>query len=404
MTDEKLSQMRTHSHPLDPSANPPTIRSQAHPNPGKNLNQQTEPNQSESIQRDSSQRESSQRLAIFGGTFDPPHRGHMAAAEAVLRECDVDKVLFVVAGQPWQKLATDSSATAPDSADALPDDVPQITPAQDRLAMVKAATHNHPQRDKFEVCELEIDRGGDSYTADTLEELARQHPEAELLLVIGSDLVSQLETWKRPEVIKQLASLVVVERPGHALPDHARQQLPEGWSGRNISGDLVDVSSTQIKEWIASGCPNTDLVPAAVVDVIAERELYGRAPAPAPPAPNSPTDPTSRNWAIAAARIADDKLGRGTVVIDVSQVVGITDFFVITNGGNQRQVKAIMEEIEQQIAAQGGPRPSRAEGKEDLSWVLMDYGDFVVHIFDPKARDYYDLERLWRDQPYLDWN
>lgn len=323
-------------------------------------------------------------MAIFGGTFDPPHRGHLAAAEATVRECNVDKVLFVVAGQPWQKLAADAAptVTAPTPATATP-----ITPAQDRLAMVKAATQHN---DKLEVCELEIERGGNSYTADTLEELTRQYPEAELLLVIGGDLVSQLGTWKRPEVISRLADLVVVERPGHA-----RQQLPDGWSGRHISGDLVDVSSTQLKDWIASGCPSTDLVPAAVTDVIAERGLYGCEPAPA--------DPTSRNWAISAARIAADKLGRGTVVIDVSQVVGITDYFVITNGGNQRQVKAIMEEIEQQITAQGGPRPSRAEGKEELSWVLMDYGDFVVHIFDPKARDYYDLERLWRDQPYLDW-
>jgi len=112
----------------------------------------------------------------------------------------------------------------------------------------------------------------------------------------------------------------------------------------------------------------------------------------------------SRRWAAAAARIADNKLGRETVVIDVRKVGGITDYFVITSGGNRRQVEAIVEEIEQQIARLGGPRPYRTEGKQDFSWVLLDYIDFVVHVFDPEARDYYDLERLWKDQPYVGWN
>lgn len=114
--------------------------------------------------------------------------------------------------------------------------------------------------------------------------------------------------------------------------------------------------------------------------------------------------PESKRWAVVAARTASDKLGRGTVVIDVGQVGGITDYFVITSGGNRRQVDAIVEEIEEQIARLGGPRPYRTEGREDLSWVLLDYIDFVVHIFDPEARDYYDLERLWKDQPYVEWS
>jgi len=114
--------------------------------------------------------------------------------------------------------------------------------------------------------------------------------------------------------------------------------------------------------------------------------------------------PEGKRWAIAAARIADNKLGRGTVMIDVGQVLGITDYFVITNGGNHRQVEAIVEEIEAQIASLGGPRPYRIEGRQNLAWVLLDYVDFVVHVFDPKARDYYDLERLWKDQPYVKWS
>lgn len=111
----------------------------------------------------------------------------------------------------------------------------------------------------------------------------------------------------------------------------------------------------------------------------------------------------SRRWAILAARTADDKLGRNTVLIDVSRAVGITDYFVITNGGNYRQVEAIVDAVGEAISEAGGPKPYRIEGKEERSWVLMDYIDFLVHVFDPEAREYYELERLWKDEPQVEW-
>ncbi len=111
----------------------------------------------------------------------------------------------------------------------------------------------------------------------------------------------------------------------------------------------------------------------------------------------------ARHWAILAARTADEKLGRATLMIDVSRAVGITDYFVITNGGNYRQVDAIVDAIEEAISKVGGPKPYRIEGKDERAWVLMDYIDFVVHVFDPEAREYYELERLWKDEPQVEW-
>ena len=81
--------------------------------------------------------------------------------------------------------------------------------------------------------------------------------------------------------------------------------------------------------------------------------------------------------------------------------MGITDWFVITSGTNPRQVRAIVDEVEDQITRAGGPKPVRIEGKDSLEWVLVDYGAFVVHVFDGEAREYYDLERLWKDVPRL---
>ena len=108
-------------------------------------------------------------------------------------------------------------------------------------------------------------------------------------------------------------------------------------------------------------------------------------------------------WPAVAAAAADSKLGVGTLVLDVGEALAVTDHFVITNGNNFRQVKAIVGEVEHQLKLVGGPAPLRIEGLESLDWVLVDYGEFVVHVFSVEARAYYQLERLWKDCDQLDW-
>jgi ribosome-associated protein len=110
-----------------------------------------------------------------------------------------------------------------------------------------------------------------------------------------------------------------------------------------------------------------------------------------------------RGNATAAARAADAKGGRDTIVLDVGDVLSITGYFVITSAPNTRQVDTIAEEVEARVADDDGPRPLRVEGLDDLHWVLLDYGDFVVHVFLEETRHYYDLERLWSDVPTVTW-
>ena len=110
------------------------------------------------------------------------------------------------------------------------------------------------------------------------------------------------------------------------------------------------------------------------------------------------------NLAAVAARAASDKLGADTVILEVGQVLAITDAFVITSGANSRQVRTIAEEVEKAVKADDGPTPLRIEGLDDARWVLLDYGDFVVHVFLDEARRYYDLERLWSDAPRVRWD
>ena len=144
-----------------------------------------------------------ERLGVFGGTFDPPHIGHLAAAEAARWSLGLDRILFVVANRPWQKVIEQP-----------------VSPAADRLALVRAAVSD---LEGFEVSTLEIDRGGDSSTAETLTEFADDG--RELFLIVGSDLADSLDTWRRPEVIRSLATVAVVARLGATGPGVP----PPGW-------------------------------------------------------------------------------------------------------------------------------------------------------------------------------
>ena len=116
-----------------------------------------------------------------------------------------------------------------------------------------------------------------------------------------------------------------------------------------------------------------------------------------------PSADRTRQWCRIAARAAADKRGEDTLILGVGPIMLITDAFVITHGTNARQVRTIAEEVEEAIKRSGGPGPLRIEGLDDARWVLMDYGDFVVHVFLDEARRYYELERLWNDVPRLDW-
>ncbi len=106
---------------------------------------------------------------------------------------------------------------------------------------------------------------------------------------------------------------------------------------------------------------------------------------------------------LVAARAAESKQGEATAVLAMSGTLGVTDAFVVTSGRNSRQVRTIVDEVERQVKIDSGYSPLRVEGRDDFGWVLMDYGDFVVHVFLDEKRSYYDLERLWGDAPRVEW-
>jgi ribosome-associated protein len=133
------------------------------------------------------------------------------------------------------------------------------------------------------------------------------------------------------------------------------------------------------------------------------RRLFASWPTREPTSPRRNPTEDVRSRSILAARAAAAKNGADTLVLDVGPIIGITDVFVITSGRNVRQVRTIAEEIEKKLKDEGHPGPVRTEGLHDASWVLLDYGDLVVHVFLEETRNYYSLDRLWADAARLEW-
>jgi nicotinate-nucleotide adenylyltransferase len=191
------------------------------------------------------------RIGVLGGTFDPIHVGHLVAAVNARHALHLDRVILMVANSPWQKTGLRS-----------------VTPAEDRLAMVEAAVGGV---EGLEAGRLEIDRGGESFTADTLAALAEQDPDASLFLIVGWDVAAELATWDRWEEIQQLATLVVVNRPGTGRPAGLDGH---GWQVEDVTVPNLEISSTDLRERAATGRPLDYLVPEAAVHCLRARGLY----------------------------------------------------------------------------------------------------------------------------------
>jgi len=194
------------------------------------------------------------KLALFGGSFDPPHLGHLAFARFALDALAPDRLLWLPAGRQWQK----------------PDQV--MAAGVHRVQMLKRLTADEP---RFVVDDRELHRRGPSFTADTLGEFKRQSPDAELMFLIGQDQYARLPTWYRAETVAALATLVVVPRAGEAvvtppgMPPHRLQVL-----------DLPDnpISSTAVRDLLARGIDISPFVGADVASYIDSHRLYGKKP------------------------------------------------------------------------------------------------------------------------------
>lgn len=187
------------------------------------------------------------RIGVMGGTFDPIHHGHLVAASEVAQWFDLDEVVFVPTGKPWQKQ--------------------QVSPSEHRYLMTVIATASNP---RFTVSRVDLDRTGPTYTIDTLRDLKTLRPEAELFFITGADALAQILSWRDHDELWDLAHFVAVSRPGHVLNTDG---LPSD-DVSQLEIPALAISSTDCRDRVSRGHPVWYLVPDGVVQYIAKHHLY----------------------------------------------------------------------------------------------------------------------------------
>ena len=345
------------------------------------------------------------RTGILGGTFNPIHYGHLRPAEEVREALGLEQVRFIPLAGPAHKLGND------------------IAPAKDRLEMVRLALEEHP----FFVCDpIEIERGGVSYTIDTLTALAegdcRGH---ELYFIIGADAFSLLDTWREPLGVLQKANFAITLRGNQApldvietvesvtnkkdipikfnqISDNEFQVVESEMIANFVSVTTFDVSATMIRELAHSRASLRYLLPQRVEAFILRRGLYGSEG-------QALQDDRELDRSFDGFRerlgqfysAVESKKGLDIVVLDLRGLSSELDAFIICHGTNPRQVRAITEAVEEKLI-ELGEKPLFVEGAEEANWVLIDCADVGIHIFQDKIRDYYRLEELWSHAPAID--
>ena len=340
------------------------------------------------------------RVGLLGGTFDPIHAGHLDVAEAARRALELDEVRLIPARVPPHR-----------SAGAL-------ASADDRLAMVRLAIEGCAH---LVASDLELRAPGPSYTSATLRELGRQgwRP-TQLFFITGADAFAEIATWRDYPAVLDLAHFAVVSRPGlpvASLPDRlpalaarmveARRRRRRADGRGRADRDFLDPRdhARRILDRDSRPCRGAGVARGA--GAAAGRRLHPPARSVPRPHPRQTTcmakserarkRATSRKLLPAllrAVEAAHDKKASGVVALDLRKASAFTDYFLVCSGRNVRQVKAIADAIEESLRAKG-QRPSLVEGYARAEWILMDFFDFVVHVFTPDTRRFYALERLW---------
>jgi nicotinate-nucleotide adenylyltransferase len=187
------------------------------------------------------------RIGILGGTFDPPHYGHLTIAEMAIRKLNLEEVIFVPAKTPPHK------------------SVEEISSRRDRLAMLKLAVAG---KERILISEIEFERQGPSYTVDTLTELQREYPDDEFYFLIGADNISEMESWHQPERIFEMVNVVAAGRPGFSGAGKFAGMI------ESFEMKPVNISSTMIREKVRAGQSISGLLPAAIEEYVLNRNLY----------------------------------------------------------------------------------------------------------------------------------
>jgi nicotinate-nucleotide adenylyltransferase len=340
------------------------------------------------------------RIGLLGGTLDPIHFGHLRSAEEIREALELDEIWFMPAALPPHK------------------ELSNLTPFTHRLAMVELAV---AYMDYFRTTAIEDEFPGPSYSINTLKELRKRYEdEVEFFFILGSDAFLDIETWKDYGSLTDCVSLVIMRRGredssglkeviSRAFPGHCIQQGEKDVFIAHDKGAIylysvtyLAISGTDIRRRVRSGLSVRFLVPEEVRIYMEKNSLYIR----------SASDPVSflkdKESKVPSLQepaqqivleILENK-GEQVVILDMRGLSSLADFFIISHGRSTRHVQGIANKMRKNLRKKG-IKCGGIEGEQEGKWILMDYGDVIVHLFYEPIRDFYDLEGLWSEVPKI---
>jgi nicotinate-nucleotide adenylyltransferase len=324
------------------------------------------------------------KIALFGGSFDPVHRGHIACVQHLVEKMDFSQVVLIPTGQ--NPLKVDRIAAS----------------AKDRLTMLNLAVRDF--KDEISVDEYEMMQESPSYSFETLQRYHSKYEPEELYLVMGLDTFQDFDQWKNFSKIIEMTNLLVVSRPPYRRP-FGVEELPQGLqeyvhsydrgfallqSGRTIEFVTIktgDISSTQVRKKLKAGKNLDSLIDMTVEKYIIENNVYPRL---------APGQLDYAELCGFIGRILKERAMNGAGY-DLRELDKLYDYTLIASATSTKQAQALANNIKEAVKEEFGVSPFGIEGREDGRWVILDYGALIVHLFYDFVRQEYHLEDLWKD-------
>jgi nicotinate-nucleotide adenylyltransferase len=325
------------------------------------------------------------KIGIFGGSFNPPHMGHLASLQTVQKKAGLNLIHVVPAAQSPLKIPIEGP-----------------TPEQ-RLEMTRVALQGWGNQ--FVVDDQEIKRGGKSFTIDTVKNLRQTHAADDLFLIIGMDKLEELSQWKNHEDLIAECNLIVTSRPGFHFPQ-GEDDLPafiakqvaefdfnfiELKTGRNIQFlkiEDVPVSATELRKWIRIGKNISKYIPLGLESYIRENKIYKTA---------GDRIKSYEDFTRFCANILFSRKAIQVRGFDLRQMTAPAEFTIVASGTSTRHASSLAENVVRAVKEEFNLFPQSIEGVDEGRWVVVDYGTTIIHIFYDFVRQEYSIEKLWKD-------
>ena len=325
------------------------------------------------------------KIGIFGGSFNPPHMGHINAIQTVAKKMGLSKIHVVPAAQNPLKTPVEGPTS------------------EQRLELTKLAFNQYG--DMYYVDDQELQRGGMSYTIDTVMNLRKTYEASDLYLIVGADKFEELSQWKDYSKLLAETNLVVTTRPGYDMPESI-DEMPgylkplvadfdfnfiELTTGRNIQFITlrdIEISSSEVRKWLRTGKPVEKYLALSVESYIKEHKLYRNL---------GDRIGDFTKFTEFCGNILFANKGIGVRGFDLRNITAPSEFSLIASGTSTRHATAMAENIVIAVKEEYNVHPQSVEGVDEGRWVLVDYGSLIIHVFYDFVRMEYGLENLWRE-------